>query len=155
MDLPDRLVLPSPNGSALTVAAQEVGVRHVLAGCVRNASATAQRAAALAGGGPIAVIAAGEVSDDGSLRPAIEDLLGAGAVISARADRMPSPEARVAAGTFEATRATLGELIGDCASARELTAVGFADDVAMATDLDVCHVAAELRSGAYVAVERP
>jgi 2-phosphosulfolactate phosphatase len=153
-ELPDRLVLPSPNGSALTVAAQQIGVRDVLAGCLRNAAATAQRAAALAEGGVIAVIAAGEVSHDGPLRPAIEDLLGAGAVISAfPANLRRSPEATVAQTSFAVHRESLGVVIGDCASARELAEVGFADDVAMASELDVCHVAAELREGAYVAAE--
>src|SRR4051812_39718430 len=34
-----RLVLPSPNGSALAFMARSLGSRRVLAGCLRNASA--------------------------------------------------------------------------------------------------------------------
>ena len=153
MDLPERLLLPSPNGSALTVAAKEQSVPHVLAGCLRNAVATAARAIELADGGSVAVIAAGELSRDGSMRPAIEDLLGAGAIISAL-DRMApwSPEAVVAAAAFDGVRATLSTVIGECASARELAGHGFADDVAIASELDTSNVAAELRDGAYVRV---
>ncbi len=52
-----RLMLPSPNGSRLSV---EAGAGPVLAGCFRNAGAVARAALALAGGGDIGVIAAGE-----------------------------------------------------------------------------------------------
>ncbi|MFE2485057.1 2-phosphosulfolactate phosphatase [Streptomyces mirabilis] len=78
-----RLVLPSPNGSAIAAAA---GGSTVVAGCLRNASAVG-RWLALHGHGtlerPLAVIAAGERWPDGSLRPGLEDLMGAGAVIAA------------------------------------------------------------------------
>jgi 2-phosphosulfolactate phosphatase len=141
-ELPDRLVLPSPNGSVLTVAAQQIGVRDVLAGCLRNAAATAQRAAALAEGGVIAVIAAGEVSHDGPLRPAIEDLLGAGAVISAFPADLVRGTPRVA------RRRDRGLRVRSRAGRSRV-----ADDVAMASELDVCHVAAELREGDYLAAE--
>lgn len=152
MDLPDRLLLPSPNGSALTVAAAQRGTRRVLGGCLRNASATARRAAAVADG-PIAVIAAGELSPDGELRPAIEDFLGAGAILSALTGLARwSPEAMTAAAAFDGVRATLADVIGECASARELIAKGFADDIPIAAELDTSNVAAELRDGAYVGV---
>ena len=55
-----RIVLPSPNGSALAFEAQRLGARRVLAGSLRNASVTANYARTVAGNGAIAVIAAGE-----------------------------------------------------------------------------------------------
>lgn len=105
VDLPAgvRLVLPSPNGSALSFGAAEAGASTVLAGCLRNASAVGAAAGRLAGpDGIVSVIAAGERWNGatGPLRPALEDLLGAGAILAgleARADRPPrasSPEAR-------------------------------------------------------------
>ncbi|MDZ8025712.1 MAG: 2-phosphosulfolactate phosphatase [Nostoc sp. DedQUE11] len=73
-----RLVLPSPNGSFLTL---HTGNTPTLAGCLRNCQAVAQFAQKY--GNKIAVIPAGERwKDDGSLRPAFEDLIGAGAILS-------------------------------------------------------------------------
>src|SRR5690606_17236320 len=74
-----RLVLPSPNGSSLAFAAMESGAA-LAAGCLRNASSVAAWAAQE--GKNIAVVPAGERwPDDGALRPAIEDLIGAGAIL--------------------------------------------------------------------------
>ncbi|MEV6683610.1 hypothetical protein AB0N09_43280 [Streptomyces erythrochromogenes] len=84
-----RPVLPSPNGSA--IAAVTTPGSTVVAGCLRNASAVG-RWLAVRGYGtsrlPVPVIAAGERWPDGSLRPAPEDLLGAGA--SGRDGRSPA-----------------------------------------------------------------
>ncbi|MEU6826727.1 2-phosphosulfolactate phosphatase [Streptomyces atriruber] len=78
-----RLVLPSPNGSAIAASAGEL---PVIAGALRNATAVSQWLVREGYGTterPIAVIASGERWPDGSLRPAMEDLLGAGAIIAA------------------------------------------------------------------------
>lgn len=74
------VVLPSPNGSTCAIAASEAGTA-VLAGCLRNAAAVG--AWADKADGPVTVIACGETWPDGSLRPALEDLLGAGAILAA------------------------------------------------------------------------
>lgn len=78
-----RLVLPSPNGS--TIAA-ELRARNslVVVGCLRNATAIASwLASVIDTRRSIVVVAAGERwSDDDSLRPALEDHLGAGAILS-------------------------------------------------------------------------
>lgn len=142
-----RLVLPSPNGSALAFGARDsLDGARVLAGCLRNATAVATVAAA--DGGPVAVIAAGErwSSDPAALRPSVEDLVGAGAVLRALIDaRHPaaaaSPEARTAAAAFDAVRDDLPGWLAATASGRELAAIGFDDDVAAAAVLDADAVA--------------
>ena len=155
-----RLVLPSPNGSALAFAAREHGSGYVLAGCLRNANATAHVARRLAGSdGVIGVIAAGERwrGATGPLRPAVEDLLGAGAVLAAldpsASISQPgcSPEAAAARAAFVAARPRLREILPTTTSGRELVARGFADDVDTSSALDVTSTAAILRDDAFVA----
>ncbi|HQZ33021.1 MAG TPA: 2-phosphosulfolactate phosphatase [Ilumatobacteraceae bacterium] len=147
-----RLVLPSPNGSEIAFRAHELGVRHVLAGCLRNATATARAARTFSDGGPISVIAAGERwgSHDGSLRAAVEDILGAGAILAAldpsAAATAPacSPEAAAARAAFVAARPRLYDTLCTSASGRELLARGWEDDVATSAAHDVsttvCHL---------------
>lgn len=72
-----RLVLPSPNGSFLSLNTGEI---PTIAGCLRNAKAVAQFAQRY--GNKISVIPSGERWEDGSLRSALEDLIGAGAILS-------------------------------------------------------------------------
>ncbi|GGV51683.1 hypothetical protein GCM10010277_47660 [Streptomyces longisporoflavus] len=129
-----RLVLPSPNGSAIAAAAGASGV--VVAGCLRNAAAVGSWLVEQGYGGsdrPVAVVAAGERWPDGSLRPALEDALGAGAVISAMRGVEVSPEAAAAAGAFTSC-ADVASAVADCASGRELRGYGFAGDVAVAVE---------------------
>ncbi len=85
------------------------------------------------------------------MRPAIEDLLGAGAIVNALGSQTRwSPEAVVATAAFDGVRSTLTSVIGACASAIELVDQGFADDLPIAAELDTSSVAAVLRDGAYV-----
>lgn len=159
-DLPPRIVLPSPNGSALAFAARSAGCSFVLAGSMRNVTATARRALALAHGGSIGVIAAGERWPDPSapLRPCVEDLLGAGAVLAALdpagSVSAPgcSPEAAAARAAFGDARPQLKRALAGSASGRELTRTGLADDVAVAAVLDATPVAAQLDGVAFVGV---
>lgn len=147
----DRLVLPSPNGAALSVAAAEC-CASVFAGCLRNAAAVA--AAAASTGRPVVVIAAGERWPDHSLRPALEDVLGAGAILAALAPANPSPEARAAIAVFRDARADLEARLLECASGRELVALGYAGDVRAAAALDASAAVPELRDGAFVDAAR-
>ncbi|MGO4129020.1 2-phosphosulfolactate phosphatase [Inquilinus sp. YAF38] len=143
-----RLMLPSPNGSRLSLAG---GGTPVLAGCLRNAAAVAQAARSLARGGAVGVIPAGERWPDGSLRPAIEDLLGAGAVIHELA--LPcSPEAQLARDAWRSAAADLPRLIRTSVSGRELTDGGFPRDVDLALERGVSSSAPRLIDGAYRAV---
>jgi 2-phosphosulfolactate phosphatase len=144
-----RIVLPSPNGAEVSLAAAKSG-STVFAGCLRNARAVA--AAARAVGTPIAIIAAGERWHiDGSLRPSFEDMLGAGAIIDSLNGLKMSPEASAALAVFKSARYDLERLLFDCASGRELARKEFSDDVIWAAKLNVNSVAPILRAGAYVA----
>jgi len=150
---PGALVLPSPNGatlSALAVQAGHAGTRPVLAGCLRNATAVARAARAF--GPRVAVIPAGERWDDESLRPAVEDLLGAGAILNAL-DGTLSPEAGVAVDAFRAARGELLARLAASSSGRELVGRGYAGDVEVAAQLDASAFAPRLVGGAFVAGE--
>jgi len=118
-----RLVLPSPNGSTLTLLCQ---AGDIVAGCLRNASGVARWADDTRRS--ITVIAAGERWPDGTLRPAIEDLIGAGAIISHLSGRK-SPEALVAETAWRAVQSDVQSVIRSSASGRELIERGYGDDV--------------------------
>ncbi len=139
----DRLVLPSPNGSTIAAALADRGA-VVVAASLRNAGAVAAwLMPRLADGANVAVVAGGERWPDDSLRPAVEDLWGAGAVISGLlrgGARDASPEALMAATAYEAVAAELSTQLAATASGRELETAGFAADVTMAAELDVSAV---------------
>lgn len=140
-----RLMLPSPNGSRLSLAG---GGTPVLAGCLRNAAAVARAALGLAGDGAVGVVPAGERWPDDSLRPAIEDLIGAGAIVAALG--LPcSPEAELMRDA--AAGADIPRLIRGSVSGRELAEGGFPRDVELALEREVSAVAPLLVDGAYQA----
>lgn len=146
-----RLVLPSPNGSAIDAAA---GTATVVAGCLRNASAVG-RWLAVHGYGttecPVGVIASGERWPDDSLRPALEDLLGAGAVIASvrwHGGGTCSPEAVMAADCF-LTSSEARSAVTASSSGRELAVEGFAEDIVIATELDACAAVPVLAAGSF------
>lgn len=148
-----RIVLPSPNGATLSVEAAAL-TPTVLAGCPRNAGAVA---AHLAGAASVAVIASGERwpgadgPHTGALRPAVEDLLGAGAVLHALGSaRTSSPEARAAVSAYRGVTDLAAELRASV-SGHELAARGWDDDVLAAAQVDVDACAPLLRNGAYLA----
>jgi 2-phosphosulfolactate phosphatase len=188
---PGRLVLPSPNGSAISAASSGL----VLAGCLRNATAVA-RWLEVHGfgtpGRPVTVIAAGEhwpggepqsagqarpggeqdTGGDqraggehqsagqarrggerlltGQLRPALEDLLGAAAIIATLSARVPrSAEAAATEAVWHQHARHAAQLLGECASARELAARGFAADVSLAAEHDAQDTVPVLTDGAF------
>jgi 2-phosphosulfolactate phosphatase len=126
-----RLVLPSPNGAALSFTADHP---IVLAGCLRNAAAVAHAAARL--GSTVAVVPAGEMWSTGELRPSLEDWIGAGAVIDA-CPGTRSPEASLAAGAFRYSREDLSQALRGSGSGKELIERGFSLDVDLAAELNV------------------
>ena len=141
-----RLVLPSPNGSTLSLS---TGDLPTFAGCLRNAYAVAR--AASNAGERIAVIAAGEKWDDGSLRPSFEDLIGAGAIIDALPGKK-SPEAETAVASYLSCSNTLVESLFNCGSGKELVGRGFEGDVLLASQVNASETAAVLFNGYYHAV---
>ena len=138
-----RLVLPSPNGSRLSLATGDV---VTMAGCLRNAHAVAQKASQL--GKRISVIAAGERWPDGSLRPSLEDLLGAGAILSYLQGEK-SVEVETAVSSFQQHQDNLLESLLRCGSGKELVGRGFAEDVKIAGQFNVSEAAPVLVDGAY------
>ncbi|MEO0355251.1 MAG: 2-phosphosulfolactate phosphatase [Cyanobacteria bacterium P01_A01_bin.3] len=139
-----RLVLPSPNGSSLSLA---TGETPTIAGCLRNAKAVAS--AAMRYGQKIAVIPAGERWSDCSLRPALEDWIGAGAVLSYLEGRF-SPEAKLAVATYQNMRLDLEHLIKQCGSGQELINQGFEQDVHLALQLNTSDCVPTLVNGSYI-----
>ena len=150
-----RLVLPSPNGSAIAAAVEGV---QVVAASLRNADRVGAwlTSSALPARSPITVIAAGERWPDGSLRPALEDVLGAGAVISALAPGSEvdlSPEAAAARAMYEQTP-SVQRAIENCASGIELIRAGFGEDVEVATQVGAGTAVPVLQGQAFLPADR-
>ncbi|WP_460864454.1 2-phosphosulfolactate phosphatase [Rhodococcus aerolatus] len=134
---PARLVLPSPNGSRVSHQLADSGA-DVVAACLRNAAAVATWVAATHPGAAVALVPAGERWPDGSLRPAVEDLWGAGAVAHHLATAGPvdlTPEAAAAAAAWRAVRGAAAEALHGCVSGLELAAGGHAGDVDVAAEV--------------------
>lgn len=148
-----RLVLPSLNG-ATCVRVVRQSSSTILIGALINAKAAARKASQATpseGGLPrITVVACGErfktPNDDGSIRFAVEDYLGAGAVLSyLTIDK--TPEAVVCENAFSSCRNRLDETIWECESGIELREVGFGDDVVFASQLNRSETVPILRGG--------
>lgn len=150
-----RVALPSPNGSRISAALGD-GTALVVAGSLRNAAAIARWALAQQGGRGdrfiVAVLAAGELRRDDTIRFAIEDLLGAGAIIDALAEvgiDYCSPEAAAAGASFTGLRNATRNLIAASASGRELVEQGLRPDVDLAIEINVSDAVPVLREFAF------
>lgn len=146
----------SVNGAAVAETAG-AGDAVVLLGGLRNASAVAaavldeqrRRTARTS----VAVIAAGEQTDAG-LRFAVEDQLGAGAVIAALGALgidHTSPDAAVAAEAYRALGRASKHLLTASGSGLELIDRGQRDEVLAAAARDAASVVPVLRGGVFVA----
>jgi 2-phosphosulfolactate phosphatase len=158
------VVLPSPNGSTITNILTEAGAT-VGAASLRNGAAVgrwlADRFRSSAGAPPVVVLVpSGERWPDDSLRPAVEDVWGAGAVAAALVESLEhqagplllSPEAESALAAFTSVRGRVDEALAMCSSGRELIEQGFAEDVAIAAELDSSTAVPVLRDGAFTAL---
>ncbi len=139
-----KLVLPSPNGSTLSLS---TGTTPTLCGCLRNAKAVAMLAKTY--GNKISIIAAGERWADKSLRVAFEDLIGAGAIISHLTGKL-SPESRVSLTAFKNSETSLLTDIKNCSSGKELIERGFEKDILLACELNSSNNVPILKGNCFV-----
>lgn len=146
-----RFVLPSPNGSFCSAVGAE-GCAAVFTGALVNASAAARAADRVARASEvgITVLACGERwpsgdADDGALRVALEDALGAGLILAQLEGR--SPDAELCAMAAQAAGERIPSLVAACNSGLELVAKGFPADVEFATRVDSCAAAPRLLLG--------
>jgi 2-phosphosulfolactate phosphatase len=133
------VALGSPNGAVCSLYGG--AAEHLVVGALVNAAAVARVVSGLLSrsGASVSIIACGErwmepIEGEG-MRVAVEDYLGAGAIISGL-DVEKSPEALVCQGAFLQLRDQLSRIISDCGSGRELRAKGFAGDVEHSARLD-------------------
>lgn len=150
-----RLVMPSPNGSTVAAAAADAGIT-VVAACLRNARSVAEWLLAHRYGTPARpalVVAAGERWPDGTLRPALEDALGAGAVLHHLQEGgcALSVEAAGVAALFGGTP-DVAAAVQSCGSARQLVEAGHPADVEVAAQLDTDRSVPVLTDGAFAAL---
>jgi 2-phosphosulfolactate phosphatase len=132
-----RVVLPSPNGSTICAVLTGLGL-EVVVGSLRNRLAIA--AFLRERGGRVLLVPAGERWQDGSLRPAIEDLWGAGGVAAALLDADPgiaaSEETLAAAAAYRLVEGRIWPALAACPSGQELHELGYASDVTIAAEVD-------------------
>lgn len=156
----------SRNGAAVAAAAGEA---TVLIGSLRNASAVARTVLEIQKRREqrtsISVIAAGELTDAGDLRFAVEDLLGAGTIIAALSDLgadHTSPEAAAACESARGLRRAMRHLLTASGSAKEIAAgvdatarieaAGLVPtEAAAAAEVDATDVVPVLEGGEFVA----
>ena len=144
-----RIVLASPNGATCSRHARTVPFLFV--GALVNAEAVATVVSHLLDTTDhcVTIIACGErwhpPSADGALRVALEDYLGAGAILASLRHEQ-SPEVRVCAGAFTHSRRDIAALLWECGSGRELRGMGFPEDVRHAAQLNSYDAVPVMRS---------
>ncbi len=87
------------------------------------------------------------------IRPCLEVLLGAGAVLSGLPENKCSPQALAAVATYQRFEANLPETLMNCVGGRELTAWGYPEDVGMAAAIDSDPTVPVLTDEGYFAAE--
>ncbi len=149
-----KYVLTSLNGAFCTWIASSVPA--LLIGSLLNASsvATVANQLRLQKNASITVIPCGELWSNGTeeedtLRPAIEDYLGAGAILS-YLEGEKSPEAEVCTGAFLYSKAKLEKLVWDCGSGLELRERGFGADVKHCSRLNAYQTVPVLKNNHFV-----
>ncbi len=141
----ERVVLPSPNGSAISFRARETGAA-IFSGCFRNRTATA---AACRHFQRVLLVPCGEQWPDGGLRPSVEDYIAAGSIIEAIGRDNCSPESLAALAAWQHYRQQNPGLLAECSSACELHERGFGEDVALCLETDRSSLACRLYGEYY------
>jgi 2-phosphosulfolactate phosphatase len=144
----------SRNGAV--VASVAASASTVFLGCLQNASAVASAVLAeqarRGARTSVNIIAAGELTDAGTLRFSVEDQLGAGAVLAALealgVDHT-SPEAAAASESFRGLRGAVKHLLTASGSGQELLDDGRRDDVLAAAAHDSAASVPVLRDGVW------
>lgn len=158
--LGQRVVMTSLNGGRCAASAARapwVGI-----GCLTNRTAVARRIEELLAdgtatrctvvpcaevwSGPFMASQVGDLTGAAAMlvRPSIEDLLGAGAIVAALdASVSRSVEATTASSVFESHAGQLASAVNDCVSGRELRERGYDTDVEIAAQLDAHAVVPE------------
>lgn len=146
LSLHGRLViLATSNGTRLL--SQIAGAPAVLVGCLLNRSPAASKALALAQdqGLGLTIVCAGA---HGGRVFALEDALGAGAIVDAARRRHRAAKlmdgAQAALAAFRVHRRRLSEAVASTTHARDLIDLGLGEDVAFCARLDACGVVPRL-----------
>lgn len=130
-----KILLPSPNGSTLSFYTNKAKKKlSVICSCLRNFRACAELAQEI--GKNITIIPAGEKWNNNTTRFAIEDFLGAGAIISEIKSNSLSPESFLALNSFNSVKNDIYQIIKKSASGKELIEKGFEEDVKIACELN-------------------
>lgn len=140
MESGTKVSIKSPNGATCSRLARKAP--YVISGGLLNAQAVAGAVAEIIEKKSMAVtvIACGEreksPGQDGPIRWAVEDYLGAGAVISFL-QYAKSPDATVCESAYRMNRDNLDQILWECPSGLELREVGFGDDVIHSARLNI------------------
>lgn len=148
------------DAAAALVRASAATGAHVVVGGLRNAAAVAAHVLEVqrtrGERTSISIVAAGypDGTDAEGLRFAVDDLLGAGAVVAALGDLgidHASPDAAVAGEGFRALGGAVRHLLTASGTGRRLAADGQREQVLAAAARDAASVVPVLRDGAFVA----
>lgn len=148
-----RVALASPNGATCVRSGRDAA--RLFVGAFVNARAVGAAVGNLltdTEAACVTVLACGErwqePSEDGDLRFALEDYLGAGAILAhIPPDFARSPEADVCEAAFLAARDDLADVLLACGSGVELIAKGYEGDVLHAAQLAVYDAVPVLEDG--------
>jgi len=148
-----KVVLSSLNGATCSRLAHQVP--YVIVGALLNAKAVGEAVSTWVSetNHAVTVLACGErwtePHEDGPLRFAVEDYLGAGAILS-QMSLDKSPEAQVCQAAFESVEQQIEYIIWACGGAIELRERGFEGDVIHAAKFNLFDVVPLLKDGKFI-----